>query len=97
MEAFQQGTWDTPGWAKAKEVVVALASTTNPTKLEYGEKIRLLVLAMEAATESSEWIDFLVAVSNELTQGKVTNGNEPPLSREESHKVEQEPQKEEAT
>lgn len=67
-ETFQNGEWDTPGWGHAKEVVVALNSVADPATLDFDTKIHLLQKAMRAATQSPEWIDFLIAVADELTQ-----------------------------
>ena len=101
--AFQLASWDSPGWDYAKEVVTVIASTAEPEKLECGVKIRLLELSMKAATESSDWLEFFVAVTDELTNGKQSetreeHGNKPPLFWEEQpRQVEQESEEDETT
>lgn len=76
-DAFQKAEWTmdevhgtkshTPGWDKAKEIVVALNSADAPSALEWDQKIHLITLAMQAATQSEHWVEFLIAVSDVLT------------------------------
>jgi len=67
-EAFQLGDWNTPGWNKAKEVTVYLNKVTEPITLNFEQKIHLLTLCMEAAIESRDWVELLIAVADELSQ-----------------------------
>lgn len=76
-ERFQEAEWDTPGWGLAKEVVVALNSVANPETLDSHTKIHLIQQAMKAATESPVWLEFLIAVSGELLQGRDGQRPEP--------------------
>lgn len=67
-ETFQVGDFESPGWDKAKEVLLCLNEVTNPTTLDFVQKIRLLTLSMEAAAESDDWVEFLIVVADELVQ-----------------------------
>ena len=76
-DAFQKAEWTmddahgtkthTPGWDKAREVIVALNSVADPTELDFEQKIHLITVTMQAATQSDDWVEFLIAVSDVLT------------------------------
>lgn len=66
-DAFQKAEWTTPGWDKAKEIVVALNTADPSSALEWDQKIHLITLAMQAASQSEHWVEFLIAVSDVLT------------------------------
>lgn len=66
-DAFRKAERTTPGWNKAKEIVVALNSVADPSSLEWEQKTHLITLAMQAATQSEYWVEFLIAVSDVLT------------------------------
>lgn len=66
-EVFQKADWTTPGWSKAKDVMVALSAEPNSADLNFDQKIHLITLALQAATQSYDWVEFLIVVSDGLT------------------------------